>query len=510
MRARTHPPRISSRSSLWISLTLWALALVLSLLQADQEAVRWSTPYGLKYLRTLIVPTGAILVFYLLALNEHYRNRKPVEKPPLWGQVFLLILVLTLTYWAAVAPLRPNWLLLLGVWWLLPSLYLGNTGMISPTTLLSLGSLIFTIILVEILIRPFPQLWPGYARMVGSNWRHIHADIPTLEYEVKGIEYKINRLGFRGLDPVPDQVDIVALGDSNTFGVGTRQPWPEHLSDLMEKSVLNLGMGGTDPPKHVYPLIAYGLTRAPEFAIETYFEGNDLYTCYQPAKPAGPRWGDRLVLPDLIAGIKEMIRFLGREQVLTSEITYDIATPFIRSIGGQQVELTFSPAYAATLLLDEATIRGSENWRIASGSLKRMAELSQEAGTTFILIYLPERTHVYWPLIRDDDELVTQLNQDMTYAWDQRFECLTLIQGRTPDDLETFRAGMNASLNAQRDLLQTFAETQDIAFLDLTPSLQRLAQQGVTLADPLETHYNDFVNQIMAEEIAEFLLTLDQ
>lgn len=510
MDAQINSPRVSSGLYLWTGLVFWITVLVLGMLQAGQEAVRWSTPYGLMYLRTLIVPISAIMIFYLLALIELYRSRIPIEKPSLWAEVFLLILVLALTYWAAVAPLRPNWLLLLGVWWLLPSLYLGNTGIIRPSTLLSLGSLIFTIALIEILIRPFPQLWPGYARMVGSNWRRIHADIPTLEYEANGIEYQINQLGFRGEDPVPDQVDIVALGDSNTFGVGTQQPWPEHLSDLMEKSVLNLGMGGTDPPKHVYPLIAYGLTRTPEFVIEAYFEGNDLYTCYQPAEPIGPRWGDRLVLPDLIAGIKEMIRFLGREQGLTSEITYDIATPFIRSIGGQQVELTFSPAYAATLLLDEATIRSSENWRIASGSLKRMAVLSQEAGTTFILVYLPERTHVYWPLIRDDDELVTQLNQDMTYAWDQQLECLTLIQGRMPDDLETFRAGMNASLNAQRDLLQTFAETQGIAFLDLTPSLQLLAQQGVTLADPLETHYNDFVNQIMAEEIAEFLLTLDQ
>jgi hypothetical protein len=51
----------------------------------------------------------------------------------------------------------------------------------------------------------------------------------------------------------------------------------------------------------------------------------------------------------------------------------------------------------------------------------------------------------------------------MIYAWDQQLNCLTLVQGRVPDNLETFRAGMNASLDAQRDLLQTFAEREGIA-----------------------------------------------
>jgi hypothetical protein len=457
----------------------------------------------------LIVPISAILLFYVIALVGSFRDSRSTRPPRLWIQVFFLVIDFTLIYWAAVAPLRHNWLLILGVWWLIPSLYLSRSGIIRKTTLLSLGSIVFSLVLFEIILQPFPQLWPGYARMVGSNWRRIHADIPTLAYEHEGVHYQINELGFRGSQAVLDEVDLVALGDSNTFGVGTQHPWPEQLSMLTNDTVLNLGMGGTDPPKHVYPLIAYGLPRKPEVVIETYFEGNDIFTCYQPAKPIGPRWGDNLVLPDLIGGIKEMIRYLGRKEVITSELTYNIATPFIRSIAGQQVELTFSPAYAATLLLNHEIIAGSENWRIASGSLKRMAELSQEAGTAFILVYLPERTHVYWPLVHDDDELVSQLNQDMIYAWDQQLNCLTLVQGRVPDNLETFRAGMNASLDAQRDLLQTFAEREGIAFLDLTPSLQRLARQGFTLADPLETHYNDFVNQIVAEEIAAYLDTLD-
>lgn len=498
-----------SKLFIWSGIACWTLALMLSILQAGQEAVRWATPYGLVYLRSLIIPILSLLLFYLLALIQVHRIQSSIHKPQLWSQLFFLGLVLALTYWAAVAPLRHNWILLLGVWWLLPSLYLARTEIIATTTLLSLGSVLFTVILFELLLQPFPRLWPGYARMVGSNWRRIHADIPGAEFEDKGIHYQINQLGFRGAKTAPDEVEIVTLGDSFTFGVGVQQPWPERLSDILDARVLNLGMGGTDPPKHVYPLIAYGLPRNPEVVIEAYFEGNDLFTCYQPAIPSGPRWGDNLVLPNLIGGIGEMVRFIQRDETITSELTYDSVTPFVRSIGGQQVELTFSPAYTATLLLDQETILASENWRIARGSLLRMAELSLEKGATFILVYLPDRSHVYWPLIREDDDLLTQLNQDMNYAWRQRLDCLALARGRIAGDLETFRTSMDSTHTAQRDLLRDFASTHEIPFLDLTRPLRQLAEQGIILADPLETHYNDFVNQVLAQEIADFIQALD-
>lgn len=494
--------RYGSRGPLWIGIGWWLLALVLSLLQAGQEAIRPATPYGLLYLRTLIVPVVCLILFYLLALLA---PQTPGYHTRLFDQVFFLLLTLVLTYWAATAPLRPNWILLLGAWWLAPSLYLGRSGLIAPTTLLSLGSLLVTISLFELLLHPFPRMWPGYARMVGSNWRRLHADIPTYQYEAKGVQYQINELGFRGTGPVPDQVQVVALGDSFTFGVGTQHPWPDLLAGDMGATVLNLGMGGTDPPKFINPLIEFGLPRQPEVVVLAYFEGNDLYTCYQPAAPAGPRWGDTLVLPDLIGGVREMVRFLERGDELTSELTFDIATPFERVINGKAVTLTFSPAYAATLLLDQPMIAASENYRIASTSLARMDELSQDAGAQFVLVYIPERTHVYWPLIREDDALLGQLNSDMYYRWEESLGCLALVHGREAPPLDEFRFAMDGTIDDQRNLLREFASQKDIPFLDLTPVLQGLAAQGVTLADPLETHYNDYVNGVLAGQISEFL-----
>ncbi len=486
---------------LYAGLGWWSIVLLVSLVQAQAEFVRFTTPYGLLYMRSLLVPAAALLAFYLLALRARSSSRGPRRV----DQAFFLVLVLILTYWAATAPLRPNWLLLLGVWGLIPSLYLGRPGLIAQTTLLSLGSLVITITLVELLMHPFPRLWPGYARMVGSNWRRLHADIPTLEYEAKGVEYRINELGFRGPSPVPGTVEIVALGDSFTFGVGTQHPWPEQLGEILDTSVLNLGMGGTDPPKYVNPLLAFGLPRQPEYVIAAYFEGNDLYTCYQPARPTGRRWGDTLILPDLVGGVTQMVRYLQARDELTSALNYDIATPFTRQINGEQVVLTFSPAYTATLLLDRAAMERSENYRIARSSLLELQQQSEAAGAAFILVYIPERAHVYWPLIREDEALLAQLNQDMDYAWQEQLGCLSLAPGRIPPDVEGFRQAMDASLNEQRQLIHDLAAANDIPLLDVTAELQALAAQGVTLADPLETHYNDAVNTLLAQAIASYI-----
>ena len=489
---------------LWLGLAWWLIALILSLIQSYAEGVQWETPYGLLIMRGS-VPILGLLIFFTVALIQHGRGHVKDYRQNVAVQIAFLAIVLALSYWAATAPLRSNWFLLIGGWITLPLLYWGRTKIVNANTLLSLGSIILTLVLIEIILRPFPQLWPEYSRMVGSNWRRIHADIPTLQYEEDGIHYQINEIGFRGSSPVPDHAGIVALGDSATFGVGSEIPWPDRLALLLDEPVLNLGMGGTGPPKHIGPLIAVGLPRKPRLVIEMYFEGNDLYTCYQPAIPQGPRWGDRHVLPDVIGGWAEVARQWSRGPVLTSELTQDIVTPLIREIAGNEVTLTFSPAYSATLTLAKDRLLASENWRIASNSLLRMRDLARQNGATFVLVYLPERTHVYWPIIREDDELLETLNRDMTYQWNSSFGCILVERGRIMEDPSTFREGLDRTIDIQREIISSFAEVNGIPFLDLTEPLQEVASLGQTMADPLETHFNDAVTQFIAERIAIFL-----
>ncbi|HUS83955.1 MAG TPA: hypothetical protein VMX56_02335, partial [Anaerolineales bacterium] len=101
MDERSQPQDGRPRITLWAGLACWILALGLSLLQARQEGVRWATPYGLTYLRTLLVPILALLLFHILALIEARRSKTVARRPRFWSQFFFLGLVLALTYWAA-------------------------------------------------------------------------------------------------------------------------------------------------------------------------------------------------------------------------------------------------------------------------------------------------------------------------------------------------------------------------------------------------------------------------
>jgi hypothetical protein len=137
-----------------------------------------------------------------------------------------------------------------------------------------------------------------------------------------------------------------------------------------------------------------------------------------------------------------------------------------------------------------------------------MRDLAHQNGATFVLVYLPERTHVYWPIIREDEEILQTLNRDMIYQWNSSLGCLLVQRGRALEDLSAFREGLDRTIDIQREIVSGFATENGIPFLDLTEPLQDMANRGQTMADPLETHFNDAVNQFIAERIAVFLQEL--
>jgi lysophospholipase L1-like esterase len=97
----------------------------------------------------------------------------------------------------------------------------------------------------------------------------------------------------------------------------------------------------------------------------------------------------------------------------------------------------------------------------------------------------------------------------MIYQWNSSLECLLVQRGRAAEDLSIFREGLDRTIDIQREIVGGFAEESGIPFLDLTEPLQELAATGQTMADPLETHFNDAVNQFIAERIAIFLQELE-
>src|SRR5262249_53872259 len=80
---------------------------------------------------------------------------------------------------------------------------------------------------------------------------------------------------------VPDAVDVVALGDSHTFGntAKLREAWPAVLGRETGLSVYNMGLGGYGPNQY-YHLLAKGLSLRPKTVLVGLYLGDDFENAF--------------------------------------------------------------------------------------------------------------------------------------------------------------------------------------------------------------------------------------
>lgn len=86
--------------------------------------------------------------------------------------------------------------------------------------------------------------------------------------------------GFRNKE-VPKQTDIVALGDSMTYGVWVRREdaWPQQLALAGHVGVYNMGLSGYGPIQALL-LLDELLELHPKLVIFAFYAGNDLFDSY--------------------------------------------------------------------------------------------------------------------------------------------------------------------------------------------------------------------------------------
>ncbi|MGN7610797.1 hypothetical protein ACQZV8_01800 [Magnetococcales bacterium HHB-1] len=79
------------------------------------------------------------------------------------------------------------------------------------------------------------------------------------------------------------QSDIVAIGDSNTYGVAapSSQSWPVHLASMAKRSTYNLALGGYSTPQFMQLLNDYALKLKPKVVIIGFSYSNDLLEAYR-------------------------------------------------------------------------------------------------------------------------------------------------------------------------------------------------------------------------------------
>ncbi|MDQ3906709.1 MAG: hypothetical protein M3268_00005, partial [Acidobacteriota bacterium] len=86
--------------------------------------------------------------------------------------------------------------------------------------------------------------------------------------------------GFRNAS-APERADVVALGDSQTWGVNVprAEAWPAQLGKITNRRVYSMSLGGYGPVQY-WALADDALTLSPKIVVVGLYFGNDLYDAY--------------------------------------------------------------------------------------------------------------------------------------------------------------------------------------------------------------------------------------
>ena len=125
-------------------------------------------------------------------------------------------------------------------------------------------------------------------------------------------------LGFRN-ETVPDDVDIVVIGDSQTWGINARrdEAWPQVLEQLTGRATYNMGLGYYGTAQY-WVLAQEAVTLSPEIVVIGLYFGNDIWGAYETvySNETYEQFRDaRLVAELSIDTIGPAVRELSRERV---------------------------------------------------------------------------------------------------------------------------------------------------------------------------------------------------
>jgi hypothetical protein len=140
------------------------------------------------------------------------------------------------------------------------------------------GSLLFASILISLLLVEL------LLRLIFTPADYLGTEMlpdDRLGHRIKPYSSGHDAWGFRN-ESVPDQTDIVTIGDSQTYGAATprKYNWPSVLSKRLNRNVYNLGLGGYGCVEYYSMLVQEAIKLRPKLAIVAVYLGNDILDAY--------------------------------------------------------------------------------------------------------------------------------------------------------------------------------------------------------------------------------------
>lgn len=293
------------------------------------------------------------------------------------------------------------------------------------------------------------------------------------------------RPGARGFDKwgfrnpaVPGHVDIVAVGDSFTYGYSARRAdaWPAKLAQISHLSVYNLGMGGWGPQQYDCALRIFGLRLNPKVAVVGLYMGNDL----QDAATAGPIFIqceslspeslNQLDRETLLASHDHRILGATREWLAQHSVLYQaLKFSLPRLKGLLSSRLVVADDYTSREIKGNTVVLRKGSWLASNPdvasvglvklveALKRIKQLCGDHHLGCVIVLIPSREAIYAELVPDLRGLKKEMDVDMAIAEELKsalgrglvfVEPLSALQQAVVDGKQIFPNSEDIHLNA--------------------------------------------------------------
>lgn len=334
--------------------------------------------------------------------------------------------------------------------------------------------------------------------------------------------FRTDAEGFRN-PAVRDHFEIAALGDSFTdaMTMAGEASWPARLEGLLGVPVQNYGTAGFGPQQELLVLKDYVAAHRPRTVVLAFFAGNDIFDAeafdaFERSGGTIKRPGQGWRIKDVTSRVDEwfVVSALraGRRLFSAHEGAAAAAPPvpaapivpaetpaafdrgrFDLEVAGRRLQWAFMPPYLNTLNFSRSQLEGRPGWRSTSAAIRQMQSVSHSFGAEFVVMFIPFKSQVYLPLLQA--------------AWSKpeleaAFRFYLERYGR-PIDVD----GMLVNRLAQNEMMTKLCADAGIPFLDLTPALAARVAAGENVYFPDESHLNEVGEALVAESLAEFMLT---
>lgn len=317
-----------------------------------------------------------------------------------------------------------------------------------------------------------------------------------------------DKWGFRNRK-VPESADIVAVGDSHTYGNTARMvdSWPYVLGELTGQRVYNMGLGGYGPNQYFYLSKTKAFNLKPKILMWGLYMGDDFENAFTityglkfwaslrqlpDQKAEANIWESTPESPGLLRGTRVWLsrhsvlyqlvfhtglggRVKGQVQIKNAAQLYP-GDDTVLNIPEKNILEAFRPK-AVLVGLNRDSPAVHEGMRITFELLKEMKETCEKKNVQFVVVVIPTKEMVFSDYLEHNSDLPLR------------------------DVLDK----LLASERSARAQLFGFMTESKIPYVDTLPALRASVSRGLYASSAGDMHPNKNGYHAIAESAAEFL-----